>query len=40
MNDGFIRLDEAVDLGNKWGSPAPLAPLNLIYDVCETHENI
>lgn len=33
-------LDEAVDQGRKWGAPAPLAPLILQYDVCETHENI
>ncbi len=35
-----IGLPEARELGRVWGAKAPLAPLNLEYDVCETHENI
>lgn len=35
-----ISLAQAMEKGREWGSPAPLAPLILSYDVCETHENI
>jgi hypothetical protein len=31
---------DSVELASEWGAPAPLAPLVLEYDVCETHENI
>lgn len=35
-----ISLAQAVEKGREWGSPAPLAPLILSYDVCETSDNI
>jgi hypothetical protein len=38
--DGTVTLSEAIEQGRKWDADAPLAPLILEYDVCETHENI
>lgn len=35
-----ISFSQAVQTAQAWGAPAPLAPLILNYDVCETHENI
>ncbi len=40
MQDGTILLEQGIELGKKWGAEAPLFPLILHYDVCETHENI
>lgn len=35
-----IPIERSIALQREWGAEAPLAPLNLEYDVCETHENI
>lgn len=39
MND-LVTFDEAVEKGREWGASAPLAPLNLIYEMVDTEENI
>lgn len=36
----MVSLEEARELQRRWGAKAPLAPLNLETDICETHENI
>ena len=33
-------LEQGIERGKEWGAEAPLFPLILHYDVCETHENI
>lgn len=35
-----ISAVEAIEKARAWGAPAPLAPLNLSYEVCEVPENI
>ncbi len=35
-----IKLEEAQELGRVWGASAPLAPLNLEYEICEIPENV
>lgn len=35
-----VSAKEAIELAREWGSPAPLAPLMLTYEMCETDENI
>lgn len=39
MND-VVTLGEAVEQGRKWGAKAPLAPLILAYETCETDANL